>query len=110
VEVDEVAKLIWSLRGCWRFHLKASLSSKSGLRRGSPASGIEDVIGRPDLADRAIFLTLGLIREEQRRSESELWREFELARPAILGALLDAAVEGLEAMGSVLLGPAAANG
>ena len=66
-------------------------------------NGIEDVIGRPDLADRAIFLTLGPIREEQRRSESELWREFELARPAILGALLDAAAHGLKAMGSVHL-------
>src|SRR5271167_2461708 len=66
-------------------------------------NGIEDVIGRPDLADRTIFLTLGPIREEQRRSETELWREFELARPAILGALLDAAAHGLEAMGSVHL-------
>src|SRR5213595_1643319 len=45
-------------------------------------NGIEEVITRPDLADRAIFLTLGPIGEEQRRSESELWREFELARPA----------------------------
>ena len=58
-------------------------------------NGIEDVIGRPDLADRAIFLTLEPIREKRRRSESELWREFELARPAILGALLDAAALGL---------------
>jgi hypothetical protein len=66
-------------------------------------NGIEDVIGRPDLADRAIFLTLGPIREEQRRSETELWREFELARPAILGALLDAAAYGLKATGSVHL-------
>ena len=66
-------------------------------------NGIEDVIGRPDLADRAIFLTLGPIGEEQRRSETELWREFELARPAILGALLDAAAHGLKAMGSVHL-------
>ena len=45
-------------------------------------NGIEDIIGRSDLADRAIFLTLGPIAEEQRRSETELWREFELARPA----------------------------
>ena len=60
-------------------------------------NGIEDVIGRPDLADRAIFLTLEPIRDEQRRSESELWREFEVARPAILGALLDAAAQGLKA-------------
>jgi hypothetical protein len=66
-------------------------------------NGIEDVIGRPDLADRAIFLQLEPIRDEQRRSESELWRQFELARPAILGALLDAAAQGLKAMGSVHL-------
>jgi hypothetical protein len=58
-------------------------------------NGIEDIIGRSDLADRAILLTLGPIGEEQRRSETELWREFELARPAILGALLDAAAHGL---------------
>jgi hypothetical protein len=66
-------------------------------------NGIEDVIGRSDLADRAVFLTLGPIAEEQRRSETELWRKFELARPAILGALLDAAAHGLRAVGSVQL-------
>ena len=64
-------------------------------------NGIEDVIGRSDLADRAIFLTLGPIAEEQRRSETELWREFELARLAILGALLDEAAHGLRTIGSV---------
>jgi hypothetical protein len=66
-------------------------------------NGIEDVISRPDLADRAIFLTLGPIGEEQRRSETELWREFERARPWILGALLDAAAHGLRALGCVHL-------
>jgi hypothetical protein len=66
-------------------------------------NGIEDVIGRSDLADRAIFLNLGPIREEQRRSETELWREFELARPRILGVLLDAAAHGLRAAGSIHL-------
>jgi hypothetical protein len=54
---------------------------------------------RLDLADRAIFLTLEPIGEEQRRSETELWREFEVARPRILGALLDAAAHGLRALG-----------
>jgi hypothetical protein len=67
-------------------------------------NGIEDVIARPDLADRAILLTLGPIGEEKRRSEAGLWREFERARPAILGALLDAAAHGLEAVDSVHLG------
>jgi hypothetical protein len=66
-------------------------------------NGIEDIIGRSDLADRAIFLNLGPIREEQRRSETELWREFELAGPRILGVLLDATAHGLRAAGSVRL-------
>ena len=66
-------------------------------------NGIEDIIGRSDLADRAIFLTLAPIGEEQRRSETELWREFELARPRSSGVLLDAAAQGLRAVGSVHL-------
>src|SRR3984893_5286168 len=40
-------------------------------------NGIEDVISRPDLADRAIFLTLGPIGEEQRRVETGVWHEVE---------------------------------
>jgi hypothetical protein len=58
---------------------------------------------RPDLGDRAIFLTLAPIGEVQRRPESELWREFEIARPRMLGALLDAVGHGLRAMGRVHL-------
>ena len=60
-------------------------------------NGIEDVISRPDLGDRAIFLTLAPIADADRRPEAELWREFEIVRPRILGALLDAVVHGLRA-------------
>jgi hypothetical protein len=66
-------------------------------------NGIEEVVSRPDLGDRAIFLTLAPIREAQRRPEGELWRAFEIARPRILGALLDAVVHGLREMGRVHL-------
>jgi hypothetical protein len=59
-------------------------------------NGIEDIVTRPDLADRAILLVLPPIPERQRRSENALWREFDLARPQILGALLDAAAHGLK--------------
>src|SRR5262249_31238350 len=58
-------------------------------------NGIEDFVTRPDLADRAILLTLEPIPEESRRPEAELWATFELERLRILGALLDAVVEGL---------------
>src|SRR5262245_37720251 len=66
-------------------------------------NGIEDVITRPDLADRAILLTLAPIAERQRRPEHALWRAFELARPHILGALLDAAAHGLQMLPQVRL-------
>jgi hypothetical protein len=59
-------------------------------------NGIEDMVERADLADRAVFLTLEPIPEERRRSEAELWVAFEAERPRILGALLDALVEGLK--------------
>jgi hypothetical protein len=59
-------------------------------------NGIEDIVTRPDLADRAVFLTLEAIPEERRRPEAELWAVFEAERPRILGVLLDAVVEGLK--------------
>jgi hypothetical protein len=69
----------------------------SDIRRARPIllNGIEDVISRPDLADRAIFLTLPPIADEHRRSERQFWRDFGVARPRILGSLLDGAAHGL---------------
>jgi hypothetical protein len=58
-------------------------------------NGIEDIVARPDLADRALFLTLEPIPEESRRLEMELWAAFEAERPRILGVLLDAVAKGL---------------
>lgn len=59
-------------------------------------NSIEDVVSRPDLADRAIFLTLAPIGDKQRQLEGALWRKFERARPEILGALLDVAAKALK--------------
>jgi hypothetical protein len=58
-------------------------------------NGIDDVVTRPDLADRAVILTLESIPEDRRRPEKELLAEFEAALPGILGALLDAVAHGL---------------
>jgi hypothetical protein len=71
--------------------------------RPAIVNGIEDIITRPDLADRAIFLTLPPVKDEQRRPEKAIWRDFELARPLILGALLDAASHGLRTLPEVRL-------
>ena len=66
-------------------------------------NGIEDMVTRPDLADRAIFLNLEPIPEEYRRSEAELWARFDAERPRILGALLDTVVEGLKRLSETRL-------
>ena len=48
-------------------------------------NGIEDIVTRPDLADRGVFLRLKPIPEESRRTEDELWQAFRQDRPKILG-------------------------
>lgn len=66
-------------------------------------NGIEDIVTRPDLADRAIFLTLKAIPEEERQAEDELWTDFEAEQPKILGALLDAMAHGLKRLPEIRL-------
>lgn len=58
-------------------------------------NGIEDIVIRPDLADRAVFLKLEPLADGRRRSEQALWTAFEAESPLILGALLDAMAKGL---------------
>ncbi len=53
-------------------------------------NGITELALRSDLLDRTIRVTLPQIPEDKRRPEAELWADFDKARPAILGALLDA--------------------
>jgi hypothetical protein len=61
-------------------------------------TGIENLILKEDLADRAISIILRLISEDRRRTESELWRAFTAARPRILAALLEVVSGALEAL------------
>ncbi len=51
-------------------------------------NGIEELVTRGDLIDRAIILYLPDIDEDARREEDALWSEFETAKPGLLGALL----------------------
>ncbi len=66
-------------------------------------NGIGEVVGRPDLMDRAINVALAQIEEGKRRTESELKADFERSHPLILGALLDAVVVGLRRLPEVHL-------
>ena len=58
-------------------------------------TGIEDVAGRGDLADRAYSVVLRHIPETERVPEEELYTAYAAAAPRILGALLDAVACGL---------------
>jgi hypothetical protein len=66
-------------------------------------NGIEELATRGDLLDRCIILYLPAIPEDRRKSEAALWRDFEVQRPAILGALLDAVSKALREVGTVKL-------
>jgi hypothetical protein len=59
-------------------------------------NGIEDVVERPDLAERSIFSVCEVIDARNRLSEDEIWTSFRAAHACILGALLDAVAEGLK--------------
>jgi hypothetical protein len=64
-------------------------------------TGITDYVGRNDLIDRSLFLHLPTMPEGRRKTESELWREFDDAVPYLLGALLDALAGGLALLPSI---------
>ncbi|WP_442483062.1 bifunctional DNA primase/polymerase [Aeoliella sp. SH292] len=66
-------------------------------------TGIEPPTERPDLLDRAILVTLPVIDSQKRLPEAELWKQFEAARPAILGALLDGVSSALRRQSHVQL-------
>jgi len=59
-------------------------------QRPAVLNGIEEVIDRGDLLDRAILLDLPPIAEDRRLAIGDFWRRFDAARPQILGALLTA--------------------
>jgi len=66
-------------------------------------NGIEEVVTRGDLLDRSVLLHLPTLSPAQRREEAQVWREFEDARPRVLGALLDAVSAALRNRDTVTL-------
>jgi DNA polymerase I-like protein with 3'-5' exonuclease and polymerase domains len=58
-------------------------------------NGIEEVVERPDLAERAVFSVCEPIAESARKSEDEMNAAFDAVHASVLGALLDAVSTGL---------------
>jgi hypothetical protein len=66
-------------------------------------NGIEDVITRPDLLDRALVIRPPLISDDARVDEETFWSDFDRARPAILGAVCTAVQTALGRVSSTVL-------
>jgi hypothetical protein len=66
-------------------------------------NGIPSVVGRPDLADRCLSISLKAIPEDRRRPESELKEVFRDKAPIILGALCNAVSGAMRALPSIKL-------
>ena len=64
-------------------------------RRPVILNGIEDIVTRADLVDRAVLLMLEPIAETKRREEKEIAADLEAKAPRIFGVLLDGLVAGL---------------
>ncbi|MFJ5088732.1 ATP-binding protein [Streptomyces sp. NPDC088674] len=64
---------------------------RARYRRPLLLTGIDVGVIRPDLAER--LLPLRLERPRVRRTEAELWAEYERVLPAILGSLLDLTIK-----------------
>jgi hypothetical protein len=66
------------------------------LKRGIAVNGINQLIHRPDAMDRSILLRHSRLSPSQRRSERELFADFEHDRPYLLGAVFDALSKAME--------------
>jgi len=66
-------------------------------------NGISQFATRGDVLDRALTLTLPRIPDSQRKDERTFWSDFEAARPALLGAFLEAVSVGLRRVPDISL-------
>jgi hypothetical protein len=66
-------------------------------------TSIDDIVQRPDVIDRSIFLPIRSIVPSRRRCEEDLWAEFMPDYPRIFGGLLDAVAAGMRLRPTVKL-------
>jgi hypothetical protein len=66
-------------------------------------NGIDTIANRGDLLDRSIVINLPFIKPDKRVDEATFWKAFENDAPAILGALLNAYVSGLNHVDNIKL-------
>jgi hypothetical protein len=88
-----------STRGLFTNHEEVVWSA----HRPAILTSIDDIVQRPDVIDRSIFLPLRSIVPSRRRCEEDLWAEFMPDYPRIFGGLLDAVAAGMRLRPTVKL-------
>ena|ERR1700693_279803 len=83
------------------FHTRQQQVRFPHISRPMILNGIPKFITAPDLLDRSIVIHLGSV--SNRRTESDLWRDFNSKRSRIFGGLLDLMVEGVRNLPNVRL-------
>ncbi len=73
------------------------------FQRGIGLNGINLVIQKADLLDRAVLLGLERIAKESRKEETEIWSTFEQSKPEILGAIFSLVSKALQEYPKVTL-------
>lgn len=66
-------------------------------------NGINNIVIRPDLLRRSMLFELEPPEVEKRKEEAEFWKEFEHARPYILGGMFNALARAMEIYPSITL-------
>jgi hypothetical protein len=84
-----------------RSHYENAEETVFSAQRPVLLNGIEDIGTRSDLLDRALVIELPRISDKDRLPEKAFNREFEAARPRLLGALLDAVAAALKNLPAV---------
>lgn len=73
------------------------------FRRCVGVNGINLLISKPDLLDRTMLLHFKRIPSDKRKSEKQIFDEFELAKPKILGGMFDLLAKAMSIHSSVKL-------
>ena len=60
------------------------------IQRPIIINSINEIVARGDLMERSIFVELESVSQTSRRTEREIWMEFEIVKPKIFGALIEA--------------------
>lgn len=73
------------------------------FKRAIIINGVNLVANKPDLLDRSLLFELERIDETSRRAEEDFWKEFNEAKPKILGAVFDALSKSLAILPTIKL-------